>query len=394
MSKHSDDSWPDGSSGEDRLLGAGGKGSGVKDSGLAAGDSGPSASDNCLSLGVDIGGTHISAALVADGVLLSETLRRVAINPAADPAILLDNWAGLMNEVMGQAAGLAGHAVAHAGQAATLTGQAAELAGNDGRAAVTSIGLAAVTSIGLAMPGPFDYPNGISMIRGLDKYESLYGLNIREALRERLIQRDIPIRFENDAACFGLREARSGSAKAHRRLIAITLGTGLGACFVVDKQLVTTGVGVPPNGYLQKLYSWALNNHWETNYRAYQDGIITFHYALQPHEHFDASASTKFSTGLAQPLIVTPAVGDVAATPRLQLSSQRVVVLVLKPSTDGKAWMVTLFNPNEQAEATSLSWSGSVGAAHYSNTGEEVLAPVAGAITLAGQDVVTIRVEQ
>jgi alpha-mannosidase len=146
----------------------------------------------------------------------------------------------------------------------------------------------------------------------------------------------------------------------------------------------------------QKLYSWALNNHWETNYRAYQDGIITFRYALQPHKAFDAAASTKLSTGLAQPLIVSPASGELAAGPRLKLSSEKIVVLVLKPSTDGKAWMVTLFNPGDQPQSTTLSWglAGAVGAAHYSNTAEEAQAAVDGQITLAGQDVVTIRVEK
>ena len=144
----------------------------------------------------------------------------------------------------------------------------------------------------------------------------------------------------------------------------------------------------------QRLYSWALNNHWETNYRAYQDGIITFHYALQPHKAFDAAASTKTATGLAQPLIVAPAAGEPAATPRLRLSSEKLVVLVLKPSTDGKAWIVTLFNPSDQPQSTTLSWNGSVGAAHISNTGEEALAPVEGPIAVAGQDVVTIRVEK
>jgi predicted NBD/HSP70 family sugar kinase/mannose-6-phosphate isomerase class I len=167
--------------------------------------------DKRLHLGVDIGGTHISAALLADGVLLPETWRRAAIDPAADATTLLDDWAALMNIVLS---------------------------------------LAAVKSIGLAMPGPFDYLNGIAMIRGLAKYESLYGLNIREGLRERLRQKDIPIHFENDAACFGLGEARTGGAKTYKKVIAITLGTGFGACFIDDKDLVTTGAGVPANGYL------------------------------------------------------------------------------------------------------------------------------------------------
>lgn len=144
----------------------------------------------------------------------------------------------------------------------------------------------------------------------------------------------------------------------------------------------------------QKLYSWALNNHWETNYRAYQDGIITFRYALQPHKTFDPLASTELSTGLSQPLIVTRAAGKALTTPRLQLSSSRLVVLALKPSADGKAWIVTLFNPSEQPETTTLTWNGPVGASRYSNTTEEPLAPVEAPVTIASQDVVTIRVEK
>ena len=145
----------------------------------------------------------------------------------------------------------------------------------------------------------------------------------------------------------------------------------------------------------QKLYSWALNNHWETNYRAYQDGIIRFRYALQPHKAFDPVAATKLATGLTQPLIVAAATGNAPSTmPRLQLSSQRLVALVLRPSIDGKAWMLTLFNPGDQPESTTLSWNGPIGAAHYSNTTEEPQAAIEGAITVAPQDVVTIRVEK
>jgi predicted NBD/HSP70 family sugar kinase/mannose-6-phosphate isomerase class I len=168
-----------------------------------------------LQLGVDIGGTHITAGLVQGGVLLPQTLRRAAIDPAGDAGTLLDDWSGLMNAVLACAG--------------------------------------AVKSIGLAMPGLFDYPNGISKIMGLDKYESLYGLNIREGLRDRLTQKDLPISFGNDAACFGLGEARTGGARRHKKIIAITLGTGLGACFIDNKNLVTTGTGVPADGYLYNI---------------------------------------------------------------------------------------------------------------------------------------------
>ena len=33
----------------------------------------------------------------------------------------------------------------------------------------------------------------------------------------------------------------------------------------------------------QRLYSYALNNYWHTNYKADQDGPIAFRYAVEPH---------------------------------------------------------------------------------------------------------------
>jgi len=144
----------------------------------------------------------------------------------------------------------------------------------------------------------------------------------------------------------------------------------------------------------QKLYSWALNNHWETNYRAYQDGIITFRYALRPHGDFHPAEAHRFAADLTQTLVVTKATGQDHTRPKLTLSSADVVVEVLKPSEDGKAWIVTLFNASGQQTSTSLQWPAQVGAMHYSNTAELPLGPVNGAITLAPWDVVTVRVER
>jgi hypothetical protein len=143
----------------------------------------------------------------------------------------------------------------------------------------------------------------------------------------------------------------------------------------------------------QKLYSWAINNHWETNYRAYQDGIITFRYALRPHTIFDPVEATKFATGLTQPLVITRSTGKDLSVPKLQLDSKDIIALVLKPSEDGKAWILTLFNPSDQPAKTNLHWSSPVKTTWYSNTGEAALAPVNGEIILASQDVVTLRIE-
>ena len=41
---------------------------------------------------------------------------------------------------------------------------------------------AEAAGIRMAFPGPFDYERGICLIRGLDKYESLYGADLRREI--------------------------------------------------------------------------------------------------------------------------------------------------------------------------------------------------------------------
>jgi len=144
----------------------------------------------------------------------------------------------------------------------------------------------------------------------------------------------------------------------------------------------------------QKIYSWAINNHWETNYRAYQEGIITFRYALRPHGTFSPAEATRFATGLTQPLIVTRALDKEHTLPLLILSNKDVIVQALKPSEDGKAWIVTLFNASGSDAHTSLQWAGQVQVIHYSNTTELPAASVQDQIDIAPWDLVTIRVER
>lgn len=116
-----------------------------------------------------------------------------------------------------------------------------------------------IGGIGMAFPGPFEYENGISRIQGLAKYESLYGLPfgklLEEAIREEAslknrLEPDFRIRFENDAALFGLGEAGSGTALGAKRAIFLTVGTGLGSCFLENGQLVKDRPDVPDNGWL------------------------------------------------------------------------------------------------------------------------------------------------
>ena len=73
-----------------------------------------------------------------------------------------------------------------------------------------------------------------------------------------------------------------------------------------------------PNAWLgklepsQTLYSWVMNNHWHTNYRADQSGPTTFRYALLPHKQYDPVAAQRFGIECSQPLVAVPARGDAA----------------------------------------------------------------------------------
>jgi glucokinase len=104
--------------------------------------------------------------------------------------------------------------------------------------------------ITLGFPGPFDYPNGICLVQGLVKYGAIYGLDLRAALRACLDLPDLPILFRNDAEAAAVGEARFGAGQPYRQLIAVTLGTGCGSAFVRDGLPVTSGPGLPPNGWL------------------------------------------------------------------------------------------------------------------------------------------------
>ena len=81
------------------------------------------------------------------------------------------------------------------------------------------------------VPGPFDYKAGISWMRGQEKFEGLYGLNIKDALAQSLKLSNHAIFMDNDAACFLQGEVYNGIAREYdeQTVIGITLGTGLGS---------------------------------------------------------------------------------------------------------------------------------------------------------------------
>ena len=107
----------------------------------------------------------------------------------------------------------------------------------------------------------------------------------------------------------------------------------------------------------QRFYSWVINNHWGTNYRAYQDGLIEFRYAVRPHGGYDPAAASRFAIGLSQPLIAS-AQGQRSRTAlKLRIDQEDVLLQECKRSADGSAWIVMLFGAAGENRKANLTWT-------------------------------------
>ncbi len=103
------------------------------------------------------------------------------------------------------------------------------------------------------------------------------------------------------------------------------------------------------------LLSYVMNNYWETNFRAWQEGPVTFRYAIRPHDGFDAGAALRFGIEANQPLLAAPVDPDTPRVePLLTINSMAVVATSLRLAPDGEGLLLRLFNTGESAELASL----------------------------------------
>lgn len=145
----------------------------------------------------------------------------------------------------------------------------------------------------------------------------------------------------------------------------------------------------------QTFYSWAMNNHWGTNYRAYQEGPTVFRFILRPHRgKTDPAEATCFATGFSQPLIAIRASSQPAAKPLLTIDSPEVVVIGLKPSDDRKAVIVRLFGASPSDRKVRLQWgSAQPRSVHWSDTTERPGREIGNQISVPGYGLITLRAE-
>jgi glucokinase len=173
-----------------------------------------------IAIGTDIGGSHISCAAIdlVSGKIIRDTLTERSVDNQAPASDIIGIWTQALSAVLAK--------IPHDN----------------------------VKGIGFAMPGPFDYVKGICYIRGVAKYENLYGFNITEAIASSLNTLDgFLIRFMNDASSFAVGEAWTGSAAKFNRSLSITLGTGFGSAFISNRIPIVDGPEVPKLGCIYHL---------------------------------------------------------------------------------------------------------------------------------------------
>ena len=142
------------------------------------------------------------------------------------------------------------------------------------------------------------------------------------------------------------------------------------------------------------LYSYVMNNYWETNYKAGQEGPTTFRYSIMPHRDFDSGRASKFGVEQSQPLLVVPVDNDTPARRSiLRVEPAGLIVTVFKPSEDAQAWIMRLFNTGERSTEAQLSWvEPGPPTVWLSNLAEEQISKLTMPIKMAPYEIVTLRV--
>ncbi|MBI9062497.1 MAG: ROK family protein [Marinilabiliaceae bacterium] len=164
-------------------------------------------------ISADIGGSHITTAAIdpQSKAIIRDTIATVKVDNQAPSEQIIATWCEALSMSISKVTHFAG--------------------------------------IGFAMPGPFDYVNGISKIRGVQKYEALYDLDVKAAIGQRLNLNSLQsVRFINDATAFAIGESWGGLASTYNKIMAITLGTGFGSAFINNGMPVLTGPSVPELG--------------------------------------------------------------------------------------------------------------------------------------------------
>jgi alpha-mannosidase len=105
-----------------------------------------------------------------------------------------------------------------------------------------------------------------------------------------------------------------------------------------------------------RVFSYAMNNYWHTNYKADQEGPVTLRYAVTPHRGSDLAQAKRLEIEAGTPLIAVAA-GRSSPVPSFPLAvgPKSMIATRLKPTDDGRGWILRLYNASPKPERLVLS---------------------------------------
>ncbi|MGC8625047.1 MAG: polysaccharide lyase family protein [Phycisphaerae bacterium] len=107
------------------------------------------------------------------------------------------------------------------------------------------------------------------------------------------------------------------------------------------------------------LYSQVYNNYWQTNYKAWEKGLMSFHYSLRAHRAYRQVSAEHFGIDAGQPLIAVPVRKDFRNVSfPLRWDNPRVILAGCHPPAGGSGYLVRLFNVSRKPTKVALSWLG------------------------------------
>ena len=159
-----------------------------------------------ITIALDVGGTGIKTGVfdLSDGSMIGEIFETPS-RAMESRDIIIDNFASIVLRALANARALADSTVE-------------------------------LKDIRMAFPNPFDYQAGTPYIKGNNKYDAIYAVNLPEAIGA-ATGIDCNYKFINDIKAFALGEMSDRPVLRTKRVFYLCLGTGCGSAFSTDGEV-------------------------------------------------------------------------------------------------------------------------------------------------------------
>jgi hypothetical protein len=104
------------------------------------------------------------------------------------------------------------------------------------------------------------------------------------------------------------------------------------------------------------IYSWPLNNHWDTNFPLEQGGLMQQRYAFTIHDGYDVVKANRFGMETHRPLIVVQTKKNIISKPLVQINNPQLLISTMKKTADNKAILLRIKSISDKPEVLTLDW--------------------------------------